>query len=93
MKVNDIGARIVDKRKNWEARVEMAIFKLPKSELSTYDKLVYTILCGHANRDGNATLYVRTIAEEASCSERQAQRALSNLETRGLLIPCIPAKL
>jgi predicted transcriptional regulator len=31
-------------------------------------------------------LYVRTIAEEASCSERQAQRALSNLETRGLLV-------
>jgi hypothetical protein len=31
-------------------------------------------------------LYVRTIAEESSCSERQAQRTLSNLETRGLLI-------
>jgi predicted transcriptional regulator len=64
----------------------MMIFKRPSNELSTYDKLVYAILCGHANRDGNAMLYVRTIAEEASCSERQAQRALSNLETRGLLI-------
>jgi hypothetical protein len=64
----------------------MAIFKRPSNELSAYDKLVYAILCGHANRDGNAMLYVRTIAEEASCSERQAQRALSNLETRGLLI-------
>jgi predicted transcriptional regulator len=86
MRAADAGARIVDKRKNWEARVEMAVFKLPKCELSTYDKLVYAILCGHANRDGNAMLYVRTIAEEASCSERQAQRALSNLETRGLLV-------
>jgi hypothetical protein len=64
----------------------MMVFKRPSNELSAYDKLVYAILCGHANRDGNAMLYVRTIAEEASCSERQAQRALSNLETRGLLV-------
>jgi hypothetical protein len=64
----------------------MAIFKRPSCELSAYDKLVYAILCGHANRDGNAMLYVKTIAEEASCSERQTQRALANLEARGLLI-------
>jgi hypothetical protein len=81
----DTGARVVDKRKNWEARIEMAIFKRPSNELSTYDKLVYAILCGHANRDGNAMLYVRTIAEEASCSERQVRRALSALEARHLL--------
>jgi predicted transcriptional regulator len=86
MTPGEVGARVVDKRKNWEARVEMAVFKLPKSELSAYDKLVYAILCGHANRDGNAMLYVRTVAEEASCSERQAQRALSNLEAHGLLV-------
>jgi hypothetical protein len=64
----------------------MAVFKLPKSELSTYDKLVYAVLCGHSNRDGNAKLYVRTIATEASCSERQARRALSNLEAHRLLV-------
>jgi hypothetical protein len=86
MKTNDAGAKIIDKRRNWEARVEMAIFRRPQNELSAYDKLVYAILCGHANRDGNAMLYVRTIAEEASCSERQAQRALASLETRGLLV-------
>jgi hypothetical protein len=63
----------------------MAIFKRPSNELSTYDKLVYAILCGHANRDGNAMLYVKTIAEEASCSERQVRRALSTLEARHLL--------
>ena len=82
----DSGARVVDRRRNWEARVEMMILKRPTNELSAYDKLVYTILCGHANRDGNATLYVRTIAEEASCSERQARRALSTLEARHLLV-------
>ena len=82
----DVGARIVDRRKNWEARVEMAVFKRPSSELSTYDKLVYAILCGHSNRDGTAMLYVKTIAEEASCSERQVQRALSNLEFCHLLV-------
>jgi hypothetical protein len=64
----------------------MAVFKRPSNELSSYDKLVYAILCGHANRDGNAMLYVRTIAEEASCSERQVRRALSTLEARHLLI-------
>ena len=86
METQDFGVRIVDKRKNWEARVEMAVFKRPSSELSTYDKLVYAILCGHANRDGNAMLYVKTIAKEASCSERQARRALANLEVRRLLV-------
>ena len=86
METQDYGVRIVDKRKNWEARVEMTVFKRPANELSTYDKLVYAILCGHANRDGNAMLYVKTIAEEASCSDRQVQRALLNLESRHLLI-------
>ena len=37
------GVKIVDKRKNWEARVEMTVFKRPSNELSTYDKLVYAI--------------------------------------------------
>ena len=86
MEIRDTGARVVDKRRNWEARVEMEVFKRPSSELSTYDKLVYAILCGHANRDGNAMLYVKTIAEEASCSDRQVRRALANLEARRLLV-------
>jgi hypothetical protein len=86
MSSRDIGAQIVDKRRNWEARVEMVIFKRPSNELSAYDKLVYAILCGHANRDGNAMLYVRTIAEEASCSDRQVRRALCTLEARHLLV-------
>ena len=86
MSSRDTGAKVVDRRRNWEARVEMMIFKRPSVELSAYDKLVYAILCGHANRDGNAMLYVRTIAEEASCSERQTRRALSTLEARHLLV-------
>jgi hypothetical protein len=86
MQREETASRIVDKRRNWEARVEMEIFKRPKEELSVYDKMVYSVLCGHANREGNAMLYVKTIAGEASCSERQAQRALSNLEECGLLV-------
>jgi hypothetical protein len=81
----DTGARIVDKRKNWEARVEMAVLKLPKEELGTYEKLVYVILCGHANREGGVRLFIKTIADEASCSDRQVQRALSALEGCHLL--------
>ena len=81
----DSGVKVVDKRKTWEARVEMAVLKLPKEELGTYEKLVYTILCGHANRDGSARLFIKTIADEASCSDRQVQRALSALEACHLL--------
>jgi deoxyribonuclease-4 len=33
----DTGAHVVDKRRNWETRVEMMIFKRPSNELSTYD--------------------------------------------------------
>ena len=79
-------SKLIDKRKNWEARVEMAVFEISKDELGTYDKLVYAILCGHANRAGNAWPRVSLLAAEASCSERQVQRALSNLEARGLLV-------
>ena len=78
--------KLVDKRKSWEARVEMRIFEIPKDELGAYDKLVYAILCGHANRAGNAWPRIGTIADEASCSERQVQRALANLEACGLLV-------
>jgi hypothetical protein len=83
--MTDAGARVVDKRKSWEARVEMAIFRLPKEELGAYEKLVYAILCGHADRDRNARLYVGTIADEASCSDRQVRRALASLEACNLL--------
>jgi predicted transcriptional regulator len=81
----DTGVKVVDKRKNWEARVEMAVFKLPKEELGTYEKLVYAVLCGHASRDGSARLYMKTIADEASCSERQARRSIACLEACNLV--------
>lgn len=86
MSANDTPLRIVDKRRNWEARVEMLVLRLPKSVLGTHDKLVYTVLCGHADRGGDAGVYVRTIADEASCSERQVRYSLAKLEKRGLLV-------
>jgi hypothetical protein len=76
---------IVDKRRNWEARVEMSVLKLPKEVLSTYDKLMYTILCGHASSDGDAGVYIKTIAAEASCSDRQVRYSLARLASCGLL--------
>jgi DNA-binding transcriptional MocR family regulator len=82
---NEARTVVADKRENWEARVQMAVITLPKNELSIYDKMAYAILCGHANRDGNAMLRVRTLAAEVGCSERQAQRALANLKACGLL--------
>jgi hypothetical protein len=86
MSANDTPLRIVDKRRNWEARVEMLVLRLPKSVLGAHDKLVYTVLCGHADRDCEAGVYVRTIADEASCSERQVRYSLAKLEKRGLLV-------
>ena len=82
----DVGVKIIDKRKNWEARVEMAVFRLSKDQLGTYEKLVYAILCGHSNKSGDAMLYAKTIADEASCSDRQVRRALANLEACRLII-------
>ena len=78
--------QLIDRRRNWEARVEMELLKLPKEQLTTHDKLVYVVLCGHAGRNGGAFPNAATLAEEASCSTRQVFRALSVLEKRGLVV-------
>lgn len=77
---------LIDRRRNWEARVEMNVLEFPKEELSTYDKLVYVALCGYANREGSAFPTVERLACNASCSERQVFRALAVLEERGLVV-------
>lgn len=77
--------RIIDRR-SWEARVEVNILKIDKDILSTHDKLVYVVLCGHANKNGEAWPSIASIAQSASCSDRQVQRSLTTLEACGLVI-------
>jgi predicted transcriptional regulator len=77
---------VVDQRKNWESRVEMNILNLPKEELGTYDKLLYTLLCGYANYQKIAFPSVKRLANGVSCSIRQIYTALRVLEEAGLVI-------
>jgi hypothetical protein len=76
--------RLVDKRRHWEARVEMDILRIP--DLGAYEKLIYVALCGYADRNGTAFPTVQTLAEMASCSKRQVFRALVVLENCRLVV-------
>lgn len=50
-------------------------------------KLVYAIICSHAdNRTNDAFPSVQTIAEKACCSEHTVRRAIKELRELGLLI-------
>ncbi|MDR1621693.1 MAG: helix-turn-helix domain-containing protein, partial [Synergistaceae bacterium] len=74
---------LIDKRRHWEARVEMNILRIP--ELTAYEKLVYIVLCGHADRSGGAFPSIAVLAQFSSCSKRQVFRALIMLEKCGLV--------
>lgn len=76
--------KILDARKKtWEARVEMSVFRC--KGIGTYEKLLYSILCGFADKNGCAFPTVKYLAELASCSDRQVRRALGGLESAGLV--------
>ncbi|MBQ6983007.1 MAG: helix-turn-helix domain-containing protein [Synergistaceae bacterium] len=54
--------------------------------LSPIDKAVFGVLCVHAGLESRQCfLKVKTIANEASCSERSAQNSLKTLEERGII--------
>ena len=46
---------LVDRRRSWETRSSMDIINRPKEELGIYEKMVYVVLCGYADRSGSAT--------------------------------------
>ncbi len=77
---------LIDRRRSWETRSSMDIINRPKEELGVYEKMVYVVLCGYADRSGSAFPTVATIACGASCSTRQVFRALKILEKCGLLV-------
>ena len=54
--------------------------------LSPIDKAVFGVLCVHAGIESRQCfLKVKTIATEASCSERSVQNSLKTLEDRGII--------
>ena len=54
--------------------------------LSPIDKAVFGVLCVHAGIESRQCfLKVKTIATEASCSERSVQNSLKTLEERGII--------
>jgi len=74
--------RIEDKRRFQDFRVEIALLK---SDLSTYERMVYVVLCSYASREGECFPSLETVASGAGCSVRQVQRALRVLEEKGIL--------
>lgn len=78
--------RIIDRRKNWEARAEMAILERPSEELCTYDKMLYVALCGFASHNGMAFPSVARLAQIVSCSERSIYKSLDKLEEVALVV-------
>ena len=74
--------RIEDKRRFQDFRVETALLK---SDLSTYERMVYVVLCSYASREGECFPSLETVASGSGCSVRQVQRALRVLEEKGVL--------
>ena len=74
--------RIEDKRRFQDFRVEIALLK---SDLSTYERMVYVVLCSYASREGECFPSLETVASGSGCSVRQVQRALRGLEEKGII--------
>lgn len=75
--------RISDRREVHFARVDIPV--ILSSGLSTHEKMVYVALCAFASRANTCFPSVKSLAEAASCSERQVFRCLETLEKAGLI--------
>ena len=69
---------------NSTANFHIAVIK--DKSLSYLDKIVYIVLCSHADNEAReCSPKVATIAEEASCSQRTVHKSLNNLEKHGVV--------
>lgn len=69
----------------WFACVDLKVIRDP--ELSPFDKAVFVVLCSHADTSTrHCRLKMKTIAAEASCSERSVRASLRKLEERGVIV-------
>jgi hypothetical protein len=69
-------------KKKWGVCFENTILEL---DLSIYEKMVYIVLCAHAQKDGPTSPCVKTIAEELSCSKTKVFEVLNRLEKIGII--------
>lgn len=69
---------------SWSFSVDSKIFK---SNLSSYEKLLYTVLLSHLSPDGNTCFpSINRLAQEMSCSGRTVARALETLRSKKIII-------
>ena len=68
----------------WFASVDIKV--LTDKNLSPIDKVVYGVLCAHADTNSKkCILKIETIAEEACCSARSVKNSLRKLAERGII--------
>ena len=59
---------------------------IQNTNLSVYEKMIYIVLCSHANQNKGCFPSYKTIATEACCSERQAKIIIKQLENKGYIL-------
>ena len=67
----------------WFAKVDIKVIR--DQELSNLDKVVYAVLCTHADSVGASIVRINTIAKEANCSDRSVKYSLKKLVEKGYL--------
>ena len=71
---------------NYNSTANFHIAVIKDKSLSYLDKIVYIVLCSHADNEAReCSPKVALIAEEASCSPRAVHKSLNVLEERGFI--------
>lgn len=71
---------------NYNSTANFHIAVIKDKSLSYLDKIVYIVLCSHADNEAReCSPKVALIAEEASCSPRAVHKSLNNLEKHGVV--------
>lgn len=74
---------VVDERQWHFTVIENSV--LENTSLSTYEKLVYIVLCKFANKSKECYPSYKTIAELSGCSKRKAIDVIQSLADKGLI--------
>lgn len=78
-----MGVDVVDERQWHFTVIENSV--LENTSLSTYEKLVYIVLCKFANKSKECYPSYKTIAELSGCSKRKAIDVIQSLADKGLI--------
>lgn len=61
---------------------QIANIVIQSEKLSVYEKMIYIVLCSHANQNRGCFPSYKTIAAECGCSERKAIATVKMLEEK-----------